>query len=32
MESAVVNRSHPFAQMSSVHIFELKGETILTFS
>ncbi len=28
----MVNRSHPFAQMSSVHIFELKGETILTFS
>ena len=28
----VVNRNHPFAQMPSVHISELKEETILSFS
>lgn len=28
----VVSRHHPFAQMSSVHIKDLKEETILTFS
>ena len=28
----VVSREHPFAQMPGVHIRELRGETILTFS
>ena len=30
--SLVVSRHHPFAQMSSVHIKDLKDETILTYS
>ena len=28
----MVSREHPFAQMPGVHIRELRGETILTFS